>query len=124
MFVTIGFSVYLLSTYPPVWLLEQISLIYIFFVAITVLSFITMRITVKDKFQITPLDYLVVIMAVIVGIAPGIEHGASSMIWIVVQMIILFYACELVIQNMKSPLNSFTGAAGLALALIAYRGLA
>ena len=82
-----------------------------------------MRITVKDKFQITPLDFLVVIMAVIVGIAPGIEHGASSMIWIVVQMIILFYACEIVIQKMKSPLNSFTAAAGLALALIAFRGL-
>ena len=61
------------------------------------------------------------VMAVIVGLAPGIEHGASSMIWMVVQMIILFYACELVIQNMKSPLNSFTGAAGLA--LVAFRGL-
>ena len=123
MFVTIGFSVYLLSTYPPVWLLEQVSLIYIFFVTITLISFITMRITVKDQFQVTPSDYLVLVMAVIVGLAPGIEHGASSMIWMVVQMIILFYACELVIQNMKSPLNSFTGAAGLALALIAFRGL-
>ncbi len=120
MFVTIGISVYLLSTFPPIWLLEQVSLIYIFFVMITVISFITMRITVKDKFQITPLDYLVVIMAGIVGIAPGIENGASS---IVVQIIILYYACELVIQKMKSPLNSFTGAAGLALALIAFRGL-
>jgi len=123
MFVTIGFSVYLLSTYPPSWLLEQISLVYIFFVMITMISFITIRITIKDQFQITPLDYLVIIMAVIVGVAPGIEHGASSMIWMVVQIIILFYACELIIQNMKSQFNSLTGAAGLALALIAFRGL-
>ncbi len=123
MFVTIGFSVYLLSNYPPVWLLEQISLVYIFFLIMVVLAFITMRITVRDQFQITPLDYLVVIMAIIVGVAPGIEHGASSMIWLVVQMIILFYVCELVIQNMKDQFNSFTAAAGLALALIAYRGL-
>ncbi|HFD32672.1 MAG TPA: undecaprenyl/decaprenyl-phosphate alpha-N-acetylglucosaminyl 1-phosphate transferase [Gammaproteobacteria bacterium] len=123
MFVTIGFSVYLLSTYPPSWLLEQISLIYVFFVVITLISFITIRVTVKDQFQITPLDYLVVIMAVFVGMVPGIEHGTSSMVWMVVQMIILFYACELVIQNMRSQLNSFTGAAGLALVLIAYRGL-
>ncbi|MCK4674905.1 MAG: undecaprenyl/decaprenyl-phosphate alpha-N-acetylglucosaminyl 1-phosphate transferase, partial [Gammaproteobacteria bacterium] len=123
MFVTIGFSIYLLSTYPPEWLLEQISLVYMFFIIITVVSFITVRVTVKDQFQITPLDYLVVIMAVIVSMVPGIEHGASSMVWMVVQMIILFYACELVIQNMKSQLNSCTGAAGLALALIAFRGL-
>jgi len=123
MFVTIGFSVYLLSTYPPLWLLEQVSLVYTYFVIITVISFITIRITVKDQFQITPLDYLVVILAMIVGLAPGIDHGASSMIWMVVQIIILFYGCELVIQNMKSQFNSLTGAAGLALALIAFRGL-
>ena len=123
MFVTIGFSVYLLSNYSPIWLLEQISLVYIFFVIMVVVAFITMRVTVRDQFQITPLDYLVVIMAIIVGVAPGIEHGASSIIWVVVQMIILFYACELVIQNMKDQFNSVTGAAGLALALIAYRGL-
>ena len=123
MFVTIGFSVYLLSNYPPVWLLEQISLVYIFFVIMVLIAFITMRITVRDQFQMTPLDYLVVIMAIIVGVAPGIDHGASSMIWIAVQMVILFYVCELVIQNMKDQFNSFTGAAGLALALIAYRGL-
>jgi len=123
MFVTIGFSVYLLSTFPPPWLLEQISLVYIYFLIITVLSFITIRITVKDQFQITPLDYLVVIMAIIVGLAPGIDHGASSMIWMVVQLIVLFYACELVIQNMSSQFNSFTGISGLALALIAFRGL-
>ncbi len=123
MFVTIGFSVYLLSTYPPNWLLEQISLVYVYFVTIVVVLFITIRMTVKDQFQITPLDYLVVIMAVIVGIAPGIDHGASSMVWMVVQIIILFYACELAIQNMTTRYNSFTGAAGLALALIAFRGL-
>jgi UDP-GlcNAc:undecaprenyl-phosphate GlcNAc-1-phosphate transferase len=123
MFVTIGFSVYLLSTYPPVWLLEEVGLIYIFFLTMTVVSFITARIAVTDQFQITPLDYLVIIIVIIVGMAPGIEHGASSIIWMVVQIIVLFYACELVIQNVKSKFNSFTGAAVLALGLIAFRGL-
>lgn len=123
MFVTIGFSIYLLATYPPEWLLEQTSLVYLFFITMTVVSSITVRLAVKNQFQITPLDYLVVIMAIIVSTIPGIEHGASSMVWMIVQMIILFYACELVIQNMKRRLNSFTAAAGLALALIAFRGL-
>ncbi len=123
MFVTIGFSVYLLSTYPPPWLLEQVSLVYLFFLIITISSFITVRVATIDQFQITPLDYLVVIMAIIVSVAPGIEHGASSVVWMVVQIIILFYACELVIQNMTSHFNRFTGSVALALALIAYRGL-
>ncbi len=123
MFITIGFSVYLLSTYPPEWLLEETSLVYMFFITISLVSFITVRISVKDQFQITPLDYLVVIMAVVVSTVPGIEHGSASMVWMVVQMIILFYACEMIIQNMKSQLNSLTGAVGLALSLIAFRGL-
>jgi len=123
MFVAIGFSVYLLSTYPPAWLLKDVALIYIFFFTMALASFITVRIATTDQFQITPLDYLVIIMAIIVSMAPGIEHGASSMIWMVVQIIVLFYACELFIQNMKSRFNSFTGAVGLALALLAVRGL-
>ena len=62
-------------------------------------------------------------MVVIVSLAPEIEHGASSMVWMVVQIVILFYACELLIQNMKRRLNRFTAAVGFALALIAFRGL-
>lgn len=123
MFVVIGFSVYLLSSYPPVWLLEEVGLIFIFFFTMAIASFVTVRITTTDQFQITPLDYLVLIIAVIVSVAPGIDHGASSMIWIVIQIIVLFYACELFIQNMKSRFNRFTGAVVLALALLAFRGL-
>jgi len=123
MFVALGFSVYLLSTYPPDWLIEQVSLVYLFFITITILSFATVRIAATNQFQITPLDYLVIIMVIIVSVAPGIEHGASSLVWMFLQIVILFYACELVIQNMKSKFNSFTGAVGLALVLIAFRGL-
>ena len=106
MFVTIGFSVYLLSTYPPEWLSEKVSLVYLFFIIIILLSFITVRITASNQFEITPLDYLVVIMTVIVSVVPGIEHGASSLVWLVLQMVIMFYACELIIQNMTSQFNS------------------
>ena len=123
MFVTMGFSVYLLSTYPPAWLLEEIGLVYIFFVTISLASFIVARITFADKFEITPLDYLVIILAIVVGMAPGVDHGSSSIIWMVVQIIILFYACELTIQNMETTFNRITGSAVLALGIIAFRGL-
>lgn len=124
MYTTIGFSVYLLSNYPPEWLMSQISLVYIFFIVMTLLAFFAARITVKDRFQITPLDYLVIIMAIIVSMTTGIDYGSTNLVWVVVQMIILFYACELVIQNMDKRSNSLTGAVALALTLIAYRGLA
>lgn len=122
-FSTIGFSVYLLSSYPPDWLLEEVNLVYLFFLIMSIAAIITVKLAKTDNFRITPLDYLVVIMVLVVSMAPDMGAGTSSLIWIVVQMIILFYACEMLIQNMNNQFNSFTGAAGLSLALIAFRGL-
>jgi len=125
MFVTLGFSVYLLSTYPPTWLLDQISLVYIFFGVLSLAAFVAVRINNEDNFQISPLDYLVVMVAVIVGMAPGIDHGSSSIIWMAIQIIVLFYTCELTIhQNIGQRFNGLTGSVLLALALFAFRGLA
>lgn len=123
MYVVVGFSVYLLSTFPPAWLLQQLSLSYIFFSVMTVSVFIAMRISSSEQFQITPLDYLVIIMALIVSVSPNVDYGSSSMVWMVIQIIILFYVCELIIQKTKSKFNNITGAICLALALIAYRGI-
>lgn len=123
MYVTIGFSVYLLSSNSPVWLVELPALIYIFFIMVALLSFVALRITVRDQFQFTPLDYLVVLMVITISVLPDVENGMSSLVWMVVQMIVLFYACELVIQKMRSRINSLTIASLLALSLIIFRGL-
>lgn len=123
MFISVGFAVYLLSTFPPNWLLEQLSLSYIFFAIMTVSAFLTARIAASEQFQITPLDYLVVIMALIVSISPNVEYGSASTVWMIIQIIVLFYVCELIIQNAKTKLNNVTAVTCFALALIAYRGI-
>ena len=45
------------------------------------------------------------------------------MVWMIIQLIVLFYACELVIQQGKAHYNRFSGAFAIALVLIALRGL-
>jgi UDP-GlcNAc:undecaprenyl-phosphate GlcNAc-1-phosphate transferase len=122
-FVTVGFAVYLLSTYPPEWLLTENHLIYTYFGLITVFAFFAARLMVSEQFQITPLDYLVIMMALIIGFAQGSGFESTDLVWMVIQIIILFYACELTIQNMQKRLNGLTGSAIVALALIALRGL-
>ena len=122
-FVTVGFSVYLLSTNPPEWLLIESHIIYIYFGVLTVLAFLAARLMVNEQFQITPLDYLVIMMALVIGFVQGSGFESEDMVWLVIQIIILFYACELIIQNMKKRLNRLTGSAVVALALIALRGL-
>ena len=122
-FVTVGFSVYLLSTNPPEWLLIESHIIYMYFGLLTVLAFLSARLMVSEQFQITPMDYLVVMMALVIGFVQGSGFESEDMVWLVIQIIILFYACELIIQKMRKRLNRFTGSALLALALIALRGL-
>ena len=78
---------------------------------------------VAERFQITPLDYLVIMIALIIGFVPDSSLGAEGLVWMAIQIIILFYACELIIQNTEKRLNGLTGSAMLGLALIALRGV-
>ena len=123
LFVTIGFSVYLLTTYPVDWLSEQVDAVFIYFIVMTVFGFIAVKTFSNKEFNITPLDYLVIVIALFIEFLPGENAVRENIIWMIVQIIILFYICELLIQNMKSRLNRTTASVALALALIAYRGL-
>jgi len=122
-FVTIGFSIYLFATYPVDWLSHQVDLLFVYFIIMSVLGFITAKAFSTEEFKITPLDYLVIAIVLLIAFLPGKNEFRESIIWMLVQIIILFYVCELLIQNMKSQYNRFTASVALALALIAYRGL-
>jgi len=123
LFVTIGFSVYLLTTYPVDWLSNQIDLVFVYFIVMSVVGFVAVKTHSSGEFRITPLDYLVIAIALLIEFLPGENQFRESIIWMIVQMIILFYVGELLIQNMTSRFNRFTGSVMLALGLIAYRGL-
>jgi len=123
LFVTIGFSVYLLTSYPVDWLSNQIDLVFVYFIVMGFIGFLAIKTLSSGEFKITPLDYLVIAIAALIEVLPGENIFRENIIWMIVQMIILFYIGELLIQNMTSRFNRFTGSVMLALALIAYRGL-
>lgn len=122
-FITIGFSVYLLSTYSPGWLLNQVHIIYIYFGLVTLFVFINARLIIGERFQITPLDYLVIMMALIIGFIKESGLESAGIVWMAIQLIILFYASELTIQNTMKRLNSLTVAAIITLVMISLRAL-
>lgn len=123
LFVTIGFSVYLLTTYPVDWLSREVDLVFVYFIIMSIMAFIVIKTISNDEFKITPLDYLVIAVAMLIEFLPGENVFRENLIWMIVQIIILFYVCELLIQNMSRKINRFSGSVALALALIAYRGL-
>ncbi|MGB5582818.1 MAG: MraY family glycosyltransferase [Gammaproteobacteria bacterium] len=121
-FVSIGFAVYLSTSYPPVWLSNQHYLVLVFFAVLLVAGFLAVRMSSETSFQITPLDYLVVIIAVIISIVSE-GRGGSELTWMALQMIALFYASELILQRVKSMRNRVSGALIAMLSLVAARGL-
>jgi len=122
LFVTIAFSVYLLSEYSSQWLFNEIDLVFIYIVIMAIAGFITLKVSSSNQFNITPLDYLVIAIVLVVELLPGQNAFREYMAWMIVQIILLFYLCEILVQNMTSCFNRFTGSVALALALIAYRG--
>ncbi len=123
LFVTIGFSIYLSTNFSVSWLSDHVDMIFIYFVVMTILGFVTIKMTLRDEFKITPLDYLVIALVLLIEFLPGDNAVRENIIWMIVQMVVLFYVCELLIQNMKDRRNRFSGTVVLALFLIAYRGL-
>ena len=102
-------------------MLEQDIIIYLFFALIMVATFFTARNLLVDSFQITPLDYLVIAIAIAVALIPGTELDAHGTVMMALQMIILFYACEMIIQSVNSVYNRFTGSLVAALTVISLR---
>ena len=123
LFIALGSSVYLVNEYPPDWLFQHIHLVYIFYILMIITAFIAARLDVKEQFRITPLDYLVLVIAVIVAIAPDIGIESSNMTWMAIQMIILFYSAELLIQSKGSVRNGFSVTLAASIILVAARGI-
>ncbi len=122
-YTAVAFAVYLLSDSMPAWLLQEKRLVYLFFAVLTLSTFLVARWRSDDSFTINPLDYLVIVIAVIVVLVNGGSLGQSDMTWMVLQIIVLFYACELVIQGVKT-VNSRLGAALLVvLGVMTLRGI-
>jgi hypothetical protein len=86
-------------------------------------AFIVARLDVKEQFRITTLDYLVLVIAFIVAIAPDIGIESSNMTWMAIQMIILFYSAELLIQSKGSVRNGFSVTLAASIVLVLARGV-
>lgn len=121
-YTTVTFSVYLLSKAEPAWLLEDRHLVYTFFAVLTIATFLEARWRSNDSFAASPLDYLVVIIVVIVALVNGGDVAGSDITWMALQMIVLFYAAELVIQQLGTTRGRLGGALTVVLAVMALRG--
>ncbi|MCW8923424.1 MAG: undecaprenyl/decaprenyl-phosphate alpha-N-acetylglucosaminyl 1-phosphate transferase [Gammaproteobacteria bacterium] len=123
LFVSIGFSIYLLSSYPPNWFLKWTAITYLFYALMAISAFISARMIIAEKFRITPLDYLLIMMALVMGFVSASGLDSLGITLIVVQIIILFYACEIFIQSRKSGSKILSISVCASLSVMAIRGI-
>lgn len=74
------------------------SVYHVLFGTMAVMVLLAMRFDSRSRFQTTPLDYLMVCLAVIVPFLPGIQTDVSSLGPFVAKLIVLFFSFELLLH--------------------------
>jgi len=75
-----------------------LSPIHIFFVILAMLVALTIRFDSEHRFQTTPLDYLMVFLAVMVPALPEMQFGDIHLSFLTAKLIVLFFSFELLLH--------------------------
>ena len=122
-FMAIALVVYLCTRYPAEGMLGLASLEYAFFGILALAIIVSVRLVETERFRVTPLDYLVVLIALALALVPEASRQASGAVEMALHAILLFYGAELAMRQMQSRWNFFTGAMLVSIATVAVRGL-
>lgn len=123
-FTSIALIAYLATIYPQIGIIRSEMLGYVFFGVFAMALIVAIRVAEQDKFKLTPLDYLVVLIALALAMAPDASLQDASLIEMAIHAIMLFYGAELALRQMRSRWNVFTGSMLLSLGIVAMRGVA
>lgn len=77
----------------------------------------------KLDFRTTPMDYLVIIVALTASFAMQSTPEMAEVGLMAAKLIVVFYACELIVRRMRRKWNALNIATFVTLAVLAYRGL-
>ncbi len=122
-YITAAFVVYLVGSSDPGklgWLVYADAAVITLILFAAVLA---MRFSSDDTFRISPLDYLVVLIVLIMSFVSEqwLQQGAA--LTLMMKLIIMFYGAELVLRHMRSRWCPLTLGAFVALTVIALRSL-
>ncbi len=121
-YVTAAFAVYLVQTAPgPLGNVGHLAVVLFALLAMAVA--IAFRFS-QDRFRITPLDFLVIFVAIVVPSLPDPRFRDTALANGVVKLLILFYAVELVIENLGRRVDIMRWVTCTTLGLFAVRSVA
>lgn len=90
----------------------------LFFGVLAFIVAIVVRYAKSVGFSVTPFDYLMVVLVIVAGLVQQTSDSELELGYIVVKSVILFYGCEVAINNKKSDAGNLLGMASLVSATI------
>ena len=126
-YITAAFIGYLGISFTPDWLVNYLEPVKTVFFILTAIAFaVAVKFSPrrrKTEFETTATDYLVVFCLVaILTISKG-DFWGNDGVTFVVQMIVIFYGCELLIMEKRDRWSGLSIASLIAALILAYRGL-
>jgi UDP-GlcNAc:undecaprenyl-phosphate GlcNAc-1-phosphate transferase len=122
-YMSITFVVYLFNTYQPHYLMGLDPFTYSLFAIMVAAIAVAIRFSGATAFTLTPTDFLVIVAVLSLAILSTRGVVDTRITAITLKSIILFYACELVLNRMRYRWNLFTVSTLVALAVVSARGM-
>ena len=122
-YATMVFVVYLSVHHAPEALSHWSPIEVAFFALVVAAVALAVRCARDATFHTTPMDYLMVFVLLVLGILPHDLFGEAAVTEVVMKGIILLYASELFLHEVKRRWNTLSLATVASLALMAVRGL-
>lgn len=107
LYVGSTFVIYLIEQPTPAAPLNLHAPLNVFFLALTILIMLAIRFGVKQRFQTTPLDYLMVFLAFTIPFLPEMRVGEINLSVLTAKMIVMFLAFELMLHVLAERLTQF-----------------
>jgi UDP-GlcNAc:undecaprenyl-phosphate/decaprenyl-phosphate GlcNAc-1-phosphate transferase len=101
------FVLYLCDGLVPSLERQGLTPLDLFFVGIGGLVLLAIKFTARGGFETTPLDYLVVVLAVLFPVLPAIQVGDVNLSVLTAKLIVMFLALELILHTLARRLTQF-----------------
>lgn len=120
-YVAMAFVAYLVEYYPPELFASHDYWLSAFYVVTGLAVVMAVRYSRGEFFRVTPLDYLVVLIVLVLTLLSENGFTDVTLVALVVKLIVLFYGSEIVLKYMRSRWDMFTVSVLVSLALIGGR---
>jgi UDP-GlcNAc:undecaprenyl-phosphate GlcNAc-1-phosphate transferase len=101
------FMIYLADQPTMITGLPIHTILNLFFGLMAILVVVSIRLNREQPFQTTPLDYLVVLVALVVPNLPEIRIGELSLGLLAAKIIVLFFAYELLLSRLSEKITQY-----------------